>query len=62
MELNSRNEMLQIVERLRTLAMSESDENRLYLFTAAAKLEYGMAGQPLPPLPPLIPQARRTEH
>ncbi|MCW2245708.1 hypothetical protein M2352_001299 [Azospirillum fermentarium] len=54
MELNNCNEMLQIAERLRHLAMSESDQNRLYLFTAAAKLEYGVAGKPLPPLPPLI--------
>lgn len=54
MELNARNEILQIAERLRHIAMQEAEENRLYLFTAAAKLEYGMAGQPLPPLPPLI--------
>lgn len=53
MELNNRNEMLQIADRLRHMAMNESDENRLFLFTAAAKLEYGVAGQPLPPLPPL---------
>lgn len=61
MELNSRNEMLQIAERLRHMAMSESDANRLFLFTAAAKLEYGVAGQPLPPLPPLN-RPGSTEH
>ncbi len=54
MDVNTRAEMLDIIERLRRLAMSETEENRLYLFTAAAKLEYGVIQEPLPPLPPLI--------
>lgn len=54
MELNTRTEMLDIIDRLRRLAMIETEENRLHLFTAAAKLEYGVMQEPLPPLPPLI--------
>lgn len=56
----NRDEMITMAQRLREIGMSEDDRDRLSLFTLAAKLEYGTANQPFPPLPDLI-RPRWTE-